>query len=184
MPKINNAPENCTLFGNFIDPDIGVCRTSAFYGSSWSMLRYLTDRFYSGNASAFHKALISDQPSLRGVENIEAITGMDFDSLFAQWGAMLYVDDWVPGAPAELTTTSWDLPDVLATLSSNATLDPVVRAFGSFSDSRSVRGGSHAYTIVSAAAARPALAIRVRNASDGLLTGTAMMPILWIVRVQ
>jgi len=100
-PEVQSAPEDCTLFGNFFD-NIGSCRTSGFYGASWSMLRYLTDRFHSGDASAFHRSIIDANPSLRGVANIEAITGMDFDVLFAQWGAMLYSDDWVAGIPDEL----------------------------------------------------------------------------------
>jgi hypothetical protein len=148
------------------------------------MLRYLTDRFYSADASGFHKDIISSNPNLVGVANVEAVTGMDFDSLFARWGAMLYTDDWVSGVSSELTMPSWDLPDVLSALSPNAVLDPQVQTFAAFSDSRSVRGGSHAYTIVSAAGSRPALAIRVRDVSDGILTGTGMTPILWIVRVQ
>jgi hypothetical protein len=183
-PRIANTPEDCTLFGNFID-DIGACRTSGFYGASWSMLRWLTDRFYSTDPSGFHRDIISAEPSLNGVENIEALTGMDFDSLFAQWGAMLYTDDWVSGVSSALTMPSWDLPEVLAALSPNAVLDPPVQAFGAFTDSRSVRGGSHAYTIVSAApGSRPALAIRVRDGGDGLLTATGMAPILWIVRIN
>jgi hypothetical protein len=180
--KIQHAPEDCTLFGNFTE-DIGVCNESGFYGASWSMLRYLTDRFYAGTPSAFHKALISGHPSLVGVDNVEAVTGMDFDSLFAQWGAMLYVDDWVAGAPAELTYPSWDLPDVLSRVASTASLDPLQRAFTNFTDSRSVRGGSHAYTLVSAAGSRPGFALRVRDVGGAVLS-SAMTPILWIVRVQ
>jgi hypothetical protein len=182
-PKLANAPEDCTLFGNF-SGNIGICDESSFYGASWSMLRYLTDRFYSVDPSAFHKDLISANPSLLGVENVEAVTEMDFDMLFARWGAMLYTDDWVPGVPSALTMTSWDLPDVLSALGSTANLEPEERSFGTFSDPRTVRGGSHAYTIVSAAGARPALAIRVRDGRDDVLSGTGMMPILWIVRVQ
>ena len=183
MPKVENSPEDCTLFGNF-SGTIGACNVSSFYGASWSMLRYLTDRFYSGSASSFHKDIISSNPGLRGIANIEAVTSMEFDSLFAQWGAMLYVDNWVPGAPAELTMTSWDLPDVTSAIAATATLDPEEHSFAAFTDSRSVRGGSHAYTLVSAAVGtRPALAIRVRDAGDNVL-GTSMLPILWIVRVQ
>ena len=180
--KLPNTPEDCTLFGDF-SGNIGICNPSAFYGASWSMLRYLTDRFYSGSASSFHKDIISLNPGLFGVENIEAVTGMSFDSLFAQWWAMLYVDNRVTGAPGGLTMTSWDLPNILSAVASTANLDPVEHPFAAFSDSRSVRGGSHAYTLVSAAGARPALAIRVRDGSDGVL-GTSMTPILWIVRVQ
>jgi len=143
----------------------------------------LTDRFYSGSASDFHQDIISANPSIRGVANIEAITGMEFESLFAQWGAMLYVDDWVTGAPAELDMPSWDLPAVLASVASSSSLEPRDRAFGNFTDNLSVRGGSHAYTLVSAVGARPALAIKIRDATDDYL-GTAMTPILWIVRTQ
>jgi hypothetical protein len=180
--KVAGAPEDCTLFGDF-SGNIGVCNQSAFYGASWSMLRYLTDRFYSVTASAFHKNIISANPGMIGVANIEAVTGMNFDLLFAQWGAMLYVDDWVAGAP-ELNMSSWDLPDVVSTVAATATLDPTERSFATFSDARSVRGGSHAYTLVSAAAGpRPALAIRVRDSGDVVL-GTSNLPVLWIVRVQ
>lgn len=182
VTKLMNAPEDCTLFGNFSD-DIGICNTSSFYGASWSMLRYLTDRLFSADPSAFHRDIIDANPSLTGVANIEAITGMEFDSLFAQWGAMLYVDDWVAGAPAELTMPSWDLPAVLSAVAATANLEPEERSFADFSDSRSVRGGSHAYTIVGSSGARPALAVRVRDASDDIL-GTTLTPILWVVRIQ
>jgi hypothetical protein len=181
--KVANAPEDCTLFGNF-SGNIGVCDQSSFYGASWSMLRYLTDRFYSADPSAFHKDIISANPGMLGVANVEAVTQMNFDTLFAQWGAMLYMDDWSPGVPAELSMTSWDLPHVLSEVAATAGLEPADRAFGAFSDSRSVRGGSHAYTIVSAAGSRPALAIRVRDGGDDVLASTGMTPILWIVRVQ
>jgi len=184
-PEIVTAPENCTLFGNFDDIDIGDCKLSGFYGASWSMLRYLTDRFYSASASNFHRDIISAYPSLVGVANIEAITDLDFDVLFAQWGAMLYTDNWVPGVPSELEMPSWDLPAVLNEVSPSALLEPEERAFGEFSVEREVRGGSHYYSIVSAASgSRPALAIRVRDILDGLLTETPMTPILWIVRIQ
>ena len=62
-------------------------------------------------------------------------------------------------------------------------LVPVNRTFTAFSDARSVRGGSNAYTLVSAAGARPALALRVRD-NGGAVLGATLKPQLWIVRIQ
>jgi hypothetical protein len=178
------APELCTLFGyvTLSTP----CDPFAFYGASWSFQRYLVDRFgpsYPGGASQLTRDWIGKNVNLSGTPNVAALLGRNVDSLFTQWAAMLYVDDRVPGADSRLTMTSWNLFNVFSAFYSTAQLTPVARTFSSFVDSRSVRGGSTAYTLLSAAGARPALALRVRDASDANL-GTGMKPQFWIVRLQ
>ena len=122
--------------------------------------------------------------TLSGVANIQGLgLGVGFDSVFSQWAGMLYVDGRVGGAPATLTMSSWDMLNVFNSLPSALQLVPPSRTFAAFADARSVRGGSNAYTALSAAAARPALGLRVRDASDAAL-GTGMKPQFWIVRIQ
>jgi hypothetical protein len=118
------------------------------------------------------------------VGNIQALLGLNVDSLFSQWGGMLYVDDRIPGAAAPVTMTSWNLLNVFNAFVSDAfRLDPVSRSWGAFSDAWSVRGGSNAYTRLSSIGPRPALALRVRDQADGTL-GTGLRPRLWVVRLQ
>jgi hypothetical protein len=184
--KAVSAPELCTLFGNtsLVTP----CDAFAFYGASWAFQRYVSDRFgpgYTGGEAALNRDLIGKNVTLIGVANIQGLgLGVGFDSLFSQWAGMLYVDGRVGGAAAPLTMTSWDMFNVFSSLSSDALrLVPLSRTFAAFADSRSVRGGSNAYTVLSAAAARPALGLRVRDAGDAALA-TGMKPQLWIVRLQ
>lgn len=183
--KAAGAPEQCTLFGSVRTST--ACSVFAFYGASWSLQRYLSDRFgptYPGGEPGLNRDLIGKNVGLSGVANIEGLgLGVGFDSLFSQWGAMLYADDRVTGDPA-LRMTSWNMVDVFNAFSSDAfRLIPAERTFTTFSDSRSVRGGSNAYTRLSAAGARPALALRVRDAGDAPL-GTTLKPQLWVVRLQ
>ena len=57
------------------------------------------------------------------------------------------------------------------------------QSFAAFTESRSVRGGSSAYTRLSSAGTRPALAIRVRD-SFGSVLGVSLRPQMWVVRLQ
>lgn len=182
---VPNAPALCTLFGSFTFTTN--CAAAAVYGTSWAFLRHLSDRFgptYPGGETQLHRDLIGKTVGARGVPNIEALLGLNFDSLFAQWGAMLYVDDRAPGATAPVTMTSWNMVNVFNAFVSNAfRLDPTARSWGTFTDARSVRGGSNAYTRLSSIGPRAALALRVRDQADGTL-GTGLRPRLWVVRLQ
>ena len=184
--KATGAPELCTLFGS--TSLVTACNSSAFYGASWSFQRYLSDRYgpgYAGGEKQLNRDLIGKNVSLRGVANIQALLpSVNFDTLFDRWAAMLYVDDRVTGLPPELTLASWNLFNIGSAYISDAfRLIPTDRTFAAFTDARSVRGGSTAYTRLSAAGVRPALALRVRSQVDAVL-GTGMKPQLWIVRIQ
>jgi hypothetical protein len=184
--KATNAPEDCTLFGQSSGLTIP-CDFFQFYGASYAFQRFIADHFgptYAGGEAGLHNDWVNANPTLNGRANVEALLGMDFDSLFSRWAAMLYADDRVAGVDSIVSMLSWDLFDIFGSFASDDfRLVPVSRSFTAFSDSRSVRGGSTAYTRLSAAGARPALALRGRNASDDVLTST-MRPQFWIVRLQ
>ncbi|MCH8254198.1 MAG: Ig-like domain-containing protein, partial [Gemmatimonadetes bacterium] len=113
--KIPNTPHNCSLFRYKDAIQSLQCTSAFFYGASWSMHRWILDRFgptYPGGVTQLEKDWIGKNPTLRGRANVEALVGVNFDDLFAQWAAMLYVDGRVTGLSSELQMTSWDLYDV------------------------------------------------------------------------
>jgi hypothetical protein len=183
--KATGAPELCTLFGttSLTTP----CDPFHFYGASWSFQRYVADRFgatYTGGETALHRDLVSKFPNLQGTANWESVLGVSLDTLQARWAGMLYADDRVTGLAPAVGMASWNLFEIFSSFpSDNYRLIPFSRQFTGFSDSRSVRGGSTAYTTVSSTGARSALAVRVRDGSDAILAGT-MKPVLWVVRLQ
>ena len=184
--KVANTPETCSLFVLSGDPDPSPCHPAHFYGASFAFERYVSDRFratYPGGETQLHRDWIGKSVTLGGVPNVEALLGVSFDSLFAQWAATLYVDDRVTGLPPTLSMSSWNLFNIFSAVIPEAQLTPLERGFVAFSDSRIVRGGSTAYTRLSASGARPALAARVRTTTGGILPGT-LEPQLWIVRLQ
>ncbi len=184
--KAEDAPDDCTLFGSTSGPTTP-CNVFSFYGASFSFQRFVADQFgptYPGGETALTRDWITKSPSLSGVENVEALLGVQFDSLFARWAAMLYADDRVPGVDPSISMISWDMFDIFGSFSSDALrLVPVDLSFADFSDTGSVRGGSTAFARLSAAGPRSALAFRVRDLSDAILD-TTLKPVLWIVRLQ
>ncbi len=188
--RLPDAPELCTLYGSLTLNNSTACSPFWFYGTVWSFMRYLSDRFtsYAGTDMSgeigLHRDWVSKSPTLNGVANVEALLGVEIDSLFARWAAMLYVDDRAAAIDSVISMTSWDLLDVFNTLGSYFSPAPAQRGFANFTDAAlAVRGGSTRYTRVSAAGARPALAIRVQAAGGGDL-GTSLNPQIWIVRTQ
>ncbi len=180
--KVANAPHDCSLY-SFNGP----CTSAFFYGASWSMHRWILDRFgptYPGGVTQLEKDWIGKNPALSGRANVEALVGVDFDDLFVQWAAMLYVDGrTIAGLDPVLEMTSWDLFDVFQLFDPALSLAPTPQSWGAFTDANSVRGGSTFYTVVTAVGARGAMAVRLRDDLDATLT-TTMSPRFWIVRLQ
>ncbi len=110
---------------------------------------------------------------------VSKLVGVPTDSLLAQFAAMQYMDDRVPGAAPSLTLSSWNLPSALS-LTEDKQLAPRERPFGTFSDAVSVRGGATAYFRISGSG-RGATALRVRG-PDGAPLPPHMR--LWIVRLK
>ena len=183
--KAVDAPELCTLFGNvsLSTP----CDPFHFYGASWSFQRYVADRYratYAGGEAQLNRDLVSAFPNVQGAANWESVLGVSLDTLQARWAGMLYADDRVTGLAPAVGLSSWNMLEIFNSFpNDNYRLIPLSRSFTPFSDSRSVRGGSTAYTIVGSGGARPALALRVRDAADAVLAGS-MEPVVWILRTQ
>lgn len=183
--KAVGAPELCTLFGTTSLST--ACDPFHFYGASWAFQRYVADRFgptYSGGETQLHRDLVSKFPNTQGSANWESVLGVSFDSVHARWAGMLYGDDRVTGLAAPVAMPSWNMFEIFGTFpSDDYRLIPIARTFTAIADSRSVRGGSTAYTLISSAGARPAMALRVRDAADAVLGGT-MEPVVWVLRTQ
>ncbi len=184
--KLSNAPWECT----WLDSDYGGPCVGGLdpYGGSWSLLRYLSDRF--GNEAANQKAMIESPQT--GFAAIQSIVGVRMDTLLAQWAAMLFADDSVPNAAAELKMASWNLKDVfygaytmpggqVFSLYSSLRLAPQSVSFSSFTQSANVRAASAYYAVITGAN-RPAYALKARDASgSGILPSTMRY---WVVRIQ
>jgi hypothetical protein len=157
LPKLSQ-PWNWSPYGD------GTGQSGAvFYNTTWSLVRYASDRHASTDAQ-FLTAL--NQSSLAGTANLAAVAGISIDRLIALWGLALFTDD-LPGLPAssaDLSFATWNLRSIYAGL--NATpawqsrfptpfpIAPVALTAGSFATTRTgVRGGAHAYYLLSSTAA-------------------------------
>lgn len=181
-PRIPNAPEQCSWLQRSSDGNTGPCYAVDLlpYGVGWLFLRWLTDQFgpsFPNGEKGLHRALVDLKTS--GMTGVSKLVGVPADSLLAQFAAMQYMDDRVPGAAPSLTLSSWNLPSALS-LNEDKQLMPRERPFGMFTDAVSVRGGSTAYFRISGSG-RAATAIRVRS-NDGSALPPHMR--LWVVRLK
>jgi hypothetical protein len=179
--KVPHAPEECTwLAPKPANP--GPCLGNLdVYGAPWSLLRWMSDQFgsrFPNGEKGLHQALILSPAT--GYDALAAVSGVPAKTLLAQWAAMLYVDDRVPGAAASLTLPSWNLLDISNAVVESAQLIPEARTFSSYTDQFNVRAASSAYFRVSGTA-RPGTAIRVRSRSDAPLPANMQV---FVVRLQ
>lgn len=187
--RVANAPWECTwLATDYGGPCVGDLDV---YGTPWSMLRYVSDRFgpgYTGGEAGIHKTIIESPET--GFGMLQAVTGVRVDTLLAQWAAMLYVDDitdnWATLAPT-LSMASWDLDDIFYGTAFNFRLFEELRltpdnlTFASFTKSANVRAASTYYAVITSAN-RPATAVKARDGSgSGILPSTMRY---WVVRIQ
>jgi hypothetical protein len=181
-PRIPNAPEQCSWLQRSSDGNTGPCHAVDLlpYGVGWLFLRWLSDQFgpsFPNGEKGLQRALVDLRA--KGMTGVSQLVGVPTDSLLAQFAAMQYMDDRVPGAAPSLTLSSWNLPGALS-LTEDKQLAPRERPFGTFSDAVSVRGGSTAYFRISGSG-HGATALRVRGA-DGAALPPHMR--LWVVRLK
>ncbi len=185
LGKNANAPEQCTLFGGVVS----ACYGGAFYGAAYSFEKYITDRYaaaYPGGEKGLHHDIIDRNPDLAGAANWATTVGFDFDSVFAQWGAMLYMDDRVSGLAPDLQLPSWNLANIFSASGYNnsiAYLTPYQQDWADFALTKSLRDGSTLYTVLSAGGPHGPLAVRVRSQLGAPLS-SGDHPLLWVVRIQ
>ena len=182
--KPANAPEQCSFLGLSFEGNNGPCYNNDFvaYHTGYAFLRWLSDQFGSsvaGGEKAIQHALVDNRS--KGLAAIASVVHVPIDTLLAQWAAALYVDDRVPGAALRLTFPSWNLFDLdTRRINTTGRLVPRERAFGSFTDAVTVRGGSTAYFRVSGAG-RAGTAIRAAAPGGGTLPAGMRV---WVVRLQ
>jgi hypothetical protein len=170
----------------------------SFYGSAWSLLRWVLD--HSGvDEQTFLTALTTS--GLRGADNLEARAGRPWAELVTEWSLALAVDDR-PGLVTENTNLrfpSWDLPGLFSGLcdalgpcaggegggtryTRGAPLQPVQRTAGDFAVEfpRVLGGGFGAVELVGGTAFTRQL-LHLRGYRGSALAATAR---LTIIRVQ
>ncbi len=187
--RVANAPWECTwLATDYGGPCLGDLDV---YGTPWSLLRYVSDRFgpgYTGGEAGIHKTIIESPET--GFAMLQAVTGVRVDTLLAQWAAMLYLDDitdsWAGVAPT-LSLLSWDLDNIFYGTAFNFRLFPELRltpeslTYSSFTKGVNVRAASAYYAVISGSNRSP-IAVKARDASgSGILPSTMRY---WIVRIQ
>lgn len=176
---VEGAPEEC----GWMTGDPSPCQGRAlWYGVTWSFLRWINDQFaasFIGGEQDIQRALVDN--TRRGLDNIANVVGVPADSLLAQWGAALYVDERVTGASARLTMPSWDFVDIFEVhLPASAVLSPQAVDFDTWDSNMSVIAGSAAYFRIRGSN-RPDVAFRVRGLADQPLPGWMQV---FLVRIQ
>jgi hypothetical protein len=187
--RVGNAPQECSFLDNdYGGPCVGGLEP---YGPSWSLLRYLNDRFFGRFAAtrpqgeaAIQRAFVDH--TANGFAMVQSVLGVRMDSLLVQWAAMLFADDSVPNLAPELDLASWNLKDIFYgtfagfQLIPQLRLQPAAVTFSSFTKSANVRAASTYYAVLSGGN-RPATAVKARDASGGILPPHMRY---WILRIQ
>lgn len=160
---------------------------SVFYNTTWSLLRYILDRYATTEASfltAFNNA------TNVGVTNLQDKSGKGIDEIIVNWGLALYADDYpdMPKTNPDPQFQTWNLRSIYAGLNASPTwrgtwstpfpIQPVQVPFGTFqANVITVRSGAHAYYEVSGGNPGP-LTLRVRSSSGGVLNSSIRLAIL------
>jgi hypothetical protein len=161
--------------------------TLAERGSGWAFLRWMVDR---------HGANVTrrlSETQLRGVENVEAATGVPIERLLSQWFLANWVSD-LPNftPPPVLTYESWNFRTTYASLHDQApdTFDrpyPLVptevSGLTSFDHTGTLRAGSGEYFLIQQAPNGPGVSLQFTEPDgDPLTTGTGAA--LNVIRIR
>ena len=163
---------------------------SVFYQTSWSLMRYVIDRFGVSEADFFTRLTNANSS---GLNNLGTVSGVTTDQMLGAWGLSLYADDY-PGLAspaADIQFPTWNLRNIYAGLNADPTwggqfttpfpIIPVPLGFGGFTAQRTgLRGGANAYFELSGTASVPQL-LNVRAIGGG--TGSPNLRIA-IARLQ
>lgn len=90
-------------------------------GFGWFFLRWLGDQA-GGDERALYRGIVGGGPDLaRGIENIERVTGRDWEELLADFAVALATDDsGIESLPDRFTISSWNFRDVFRSLNGNS----------------------------------------------------------------
>lgn len=175
--QLASAPQECSWLAQH-PANPGPCIGGRdVYGVPWSILRWLSDQFgptFPGGEQGLQRALIDNDAV--GYANLANVVNVPIDTLLAQWGAMLYTDDRMPGVNPRLSLPSWNLLYIFffgygnVALPATTHLLPHEHPYVSFTETFNVRAGSAAYMLLNGTAGGSmAMGIRVRTADGGPL---------------
>lgn len=98
------APESNSPYANNDD--------LATRGSTWSFLRYATDRLNGTDSNTWFALVNPNQSGMQGVANLQRVFGSNLATQIRDWSVANYVDDAVAGVPAINTHPSWNTRSV------------------------------------------------------------------------
>jgi len=104
-----SGPSACSWWARNPSPCLG---RPLYYGVSWSFLRWVSDQYGSGHVggeSGLHQAIMDTRSNVG--ELLAGLTGESFETLLANWGATLFLDEGV--ASGRNVLPSWNLREVL-----------------------------------------------------------------------
>jgi hypothetical protein len=156
---------------------------ASFYGSSWAFVRWMLDAYSTDEGATLRTLTV--EPTLTGIANLEARSGVPFETMLPQFHYAMQYDDVAGITPTEAWQTfpSWNLPAIYAGLNADYPtsfpadfLQDRLAQFGAFTfNINALRGGSAAHVEISGAqAAKQLIALQAQNggAPDPLLRMT------------
>jgi hypothetical protein len=176
---------------HFLLPGSGI-GTLAERGSAWLFVRYLVDQYAASSDTAGWNALTRSlvQTNLSGANNIEDVTGNQFEDIVSRWALANWVTDF-GGAPPELRYNSWNLHSVYSSLHAQRPnlfpnfypLVPTSSAGRDVSLSGTLRAGSPIYHIATQPPGDPGFTLSFRSSNGGQINA-ALKPRLNVIRLQ
>lgn len=163
---------------------------SVFYQTTWSLVRYVIDRYGTSDAD-FLTTLTN--ATTNGITNLSNTAGAPFNQILGGWGLSLIADDY-PGVSAlsvDASFPTWNLRNIYNGLNADPAwgarfntpypIVPTTLGFGTFSVQQSaVRGGAHVYYELFGSFTQPQL-LHLRGLNGSAMPGNARLA---IVRVQ
>ncbi|MCG8467745.1 MAG: hypothetical protein MJB57_05970 [Gemmatimonadetes bacterium] len=89
-------------------------------GFGWFMLRWLADQAGGDERAMFRSLVGGGQNFVRGIDNIERVTGREWADVLSAFSVSIAADDsGIDELPSEFEIATWDFRDVFASLSQN-----------------------------------------------------------------
>jgi len=163
-------------------------------GFGWFLARWLADQASGDERTLFRSLVGGGQNFVRGVENIERVTGRQWADILSDFGVALATDDsGIGNLPSAFQIATWDFRDVFASLNQNTAaralfpipfpLQSTRLGFETAALDFDVRASSARYFALASGLDAPALSVSLRRPGGGALNEN-MEPQITIVRTR
>lgn len=203
----NSDPFNTYLIGDFFNAgrfmqssaaaralatsDPGGAESLEMRGFGWLFVRWLADQHASvsggavpgtGEESFIRDLAQADGGLSTGIQNVEEVTGANFDDLLADFAVTVAVDDDVDAAGGAQVLPTWNLRNMYRELNSRIgsdwpfgeyPLNPVETGFTDGSTDFEVRPGPGRHFTISSSGSTPELELRLTDQADNALSSSA-----------